>query len=590
MQSTLPARSNASEGTIGDLARNATATFSLAAGAIHLLVTKEHFDESVVFGLFFMVVAWLQLLWAALVLTRPSRLIYLVGAVGSGALVALWAISRTVGVPVGPDAGEPEPVATADLLAVGFEGAVVAGCVALMRTRLSRLRVAPGVVSAVTLALAFLLMPLTAASLLAGAGRPAPHDAPSTRPSGAPVQAAGGRGSAPSQHRVDVRDDAFAPRKLRIAPGDTVIWENKGANIHTVTSEANEFDSGDLAAGDTFRHVFKKPGAYLYYCKYHGAPGRSGMWGVIIVAKKGQQVSIAPSAASGAQAASAPGSATVVVGDDSFSPNELRVAPGDTVVWEQRGSSTHTVTSDTGAFDSGELAPGSSFSHTFTEEGVYYYHCTLHGAPGRVGMSGVIIVAQDATAAPAVKPATTGGSVPAAGPIPTGPGTHRVEARDGDTFSPQRLTIRRGDKVVWVNRDTSSHTVTSDTGTFDSGTLNPGESFSRTFTKTGTYYYHCRFHGDPRGGMWGVIVVTSRTAPARDQPGAPAPPGDGQPRRDNSGPGNAEDRQSERDEELNKARRRCREEKRESREDGDAEDLAEARRRCREELRRARSS
>lgn len=49
---------------------------------------------------------------------------------------------------------------------------------------------------------------------------------------------------------------------------------------------------------------------------------------------------------------------------------------------------THTITSDTqGLFDSGALAPGAVFEHTFTAAGTYHYHCSIHPT-----MTGIIVV------------------------------------------------------------------------------------------------------------------------------------------------------------------------------------------------------
>src|SRR6516225_10010166 len=56
-------------------------------------------------------------------------------------------------------------------------------------------------------------------------------------------------------------------------------------------------------------------------------------------------------------------------------------------------------------------------------------------------------------------------------------------------FSPASLTVKTGTKVTWTNNDSITHTVTADQGAFDSGDLSPGNSFSFTFTKAGTYSY-----------------------------------------------------------------------------------------------------
>ena len=78
------------------------------------------------------------------------------------------------------------------------------------------------------------------------------------------------------------------------------------------------------------------------------------------------------------------------------------------------------------------------------------------------------------------------------------------------SFQPASLTINVGQTVTWTNNDTMAHTVTSDTGVWNSGTLNPGGSFSFTFTTPGTYTYHCAFHGS----MTGTIVVGPPTPTA----------------------------------------------------------------------------
>ncbi len=75
-----------------------------------------------------------------------------------------------------------------------------------------------------------------------------------------------------------------------------------------------------------------------------------------------------------------------------FAPRELTVKVGTTVVWTSEDNPTHTVTADDGSFDSGTMRKGDTFSHTFTQAGEYPYYCAFHGAPGGVGMSGVVIV------------------------------------------------------------------------------------------------------------------------------------------------------------------------------------------------------
>ncbi len=70
-------------------------------------------------------------------------------------------------------------------------------------------------------------------------------------------------------------------------------------------------------------------------------------------------------------------------------------------------------------------------------------------------------------------------------------------------YDPNPVTIAVGDTVTWTNNDGVQHTVTANDGTFQSGTLDPGQSFSFTFTAPGTIDYHCEFHAN----MSGQVVV-----------------------------------------------------------------------------------
>lgn len=75
----------------------------------------------------------------------------------------------------------------------------------------------------------------------------------------------------------------------------------------------------------------------------------------------------------------------------------------------------------------------------------------------------------------------------------------------GFAFDPSSLTVKEGTTVTWTNNDPTVHTVTSDTGVFDSGDMAQGTTYSYTFTTAGTYVYHCTPH---HARMSGTIVVT----------------------------------------------------------------------------------
>jgi plastocyanin len=66
-----------------------------------------------------------------------------------------------------------------------------------------------------------------------------------------------------------------------------------------------------------------------------------------------------------------------------------------------------------------------------------------------------------------------------------------------------KVTVHVGDTVRFVNDDNDAHTVTASDKTFDSGGLDAGETFTRTFTKPGTFAYFCALHPY----MKAVVVV-----------------------------------------------------------------------------------
>lgn len=70
-------------------------------------------------------------------------------------------------------------------------------------------------------------------------------------------------------------------------------------------------------------------------------------------------------------------------------------------------------------------------------------------------------------------------------------------------FEPITITVSAGTTVVWTNQGPSEHTSTSDNGVWDSGFLQAGQSFQFTFTKPGTFPYHCAIHPF----MTGTVVV-----------------------------------------------------------------------------------
>jgi plastocyanin len=118
------------------------------------------------------------------------------------------------------------------------------------------------------------------------------------------------------------------------------------------------------------------------------------------------------------QIAAAPGTATeTAIGanttqakviDFGYDPGNDLVPPGTTITWTNTGLIGHTVTSDDGVFDSGDLGPGQTFSFTFDTPGTYWYFCRPHPF-----MRGRIVVASTAPTPSDTTPATPEQPTPA---------------------------------------------------------------------------------------------------------------------------------------------------------------------------------
>src|SRR4051812_15175595 len=116
-----------------DNAVSLLAALSWLAALIHATVVPEHWAEYRPFGGAFAVLAAAQFAWSAAVFRAPGRRILLAGAVLSAGVGAVWALSRTTGLPVGPEAGEPEAVGPADVAASAAEAFLAVVAVRLAR-------------------------------------------------------------------------------------------------------------------------------------------------------------------------------------------------------------------------------------------------------------------------------------------------------------------------------------------------------------------------------------------------------------------------------------------------------------------------
>jgi len=85
-------------------------------------------------------------------------------------------------------------------------------------------------------------------------------------------------GGTQGANEVWISGSSFGPGTLTVPINTTVTWTNKDSYAHTVTSDVNMFNSGNMNSNASFSFQFTTKGSYAYHCAYH-----SGMTGTIIV-------------------------------------------------------------------------------------------------------------------------------------------------------------------------------------------------------------------------------------------------------------------------------------------------------------------
>jgi plastocyanin len=124
--------------------------------------------------------------------------------------------------------------------------------------------------------------------------------------------------------------------------------------------------------------------------------------------------------------------------------------------------------------------------------GLYKVECLVDGHDD-LGMEGFLEVRMDA---PLVRDRSAGGTGTA------GSDGNDVAIQDF-AFAPADLEVAAGTEITWTNDDPAPHTVTAEDGSFDSGTLEPGQTFSVPVQGNGPVTYRCEIHPD----MVGTITV-----------------------------------------------------------------------------------
>lgn len=119
----LPAGSDAT--ARGPWLRAIAAIMSLLAGAIHVGQVAVHLDEDWTFGAFFIAVGIIQLLAAALLIRARPRAWFWFGITGSATVIAIWLLSRSLGLPFGAEPGQVETLGMADAAASAAEAITI---------------------------------------------------------------------------------------------------------------------------------------------------------------------------------------------------------------------------------------------------------------------------------------------------------------------------------------------------------------------------------------------------------------------------------------------------------------------------------
>ena len=153
-----------------DILRIALALLSVAAALVHFAVIEQHFTEYWLYGVFFAAVGLFELVWAVLVVARPSHPLYWASVVVNTLTVAAYVVTRTVGLLVGPSASQTEKIGFGDTTATAFEVILVVGSLLLLFRSWGRARVRTAASEAWIGAVAVAVSALTVLALFSAVG------------------------------------------------------------------------------------------------------------------------------------------------------------------------------------------------------------------------------------------------------------------------------------------------------------------------------------------------------------------------------------------------------------------------------------
>ena len=242
----------------GSSIRARLALLSLGAGVLHFVAAPEHLGEHRTLGLAFLATAWLQLLWAWLLVRRPSMAVLALGAGGQLTAALTWVVVHTRGWPAGPLRGTVEEPTAVGVAAVALEAAAVLLSVLAVRAHrvgVSR-RVAATLRPAVAVAAAAVVLgSSTAVAVSGGGGAEHGHDAV---PEVAAAPVAGATSAPAHGHPVDTTPPTAAQR----AAADRLLTSTRAALVPRFSLLADAEAAG-------YRVIHDAGGRLLHY----GHPG-----------------------------------------------------------------------------------------------------------------------------------------------------------------------------------------------------------------------------------------------------------------------------------------------------------------------------
>ena len=119
-----------------------------------------------------------------------------------------------------------------------------------------------------------------------------------------------------------------------------------------------------------------------------------------------------------------------------------------------------------------------------------------------IGLLVIAVVISGCTTTTTTRPAEPTPVTTTSAPVTTTPVSVAIKS---STFTPNIVEISKGTTVTWTNDDGVSHTVTSVSGAFDSGSIGPGKTYSYTFNQAGPFEYSCANHPSMTRGK---VIVT----------------------------------------------------------------------------------